>query len=89
MKWPQQKLEMELKLNGMRVYPNTAITQRNPDIFRRESLRDLPSYDLARRALDGAHHLGMGPHHLRHLDVAVVGGDDERRARRQLRLACP
>jgi hypothetical protein len=53
LKWPQQKLEMELKLNGMRVYPTTAITQRNPDIFRRESLRDLPSYDLARKSLDG------------------------------------
>lgn len=50
LKWPQQKLEMELRLTGIRAYPQAAISARNPDLFRRESLRDLPTYDLARRA---------------------------------------
>lgn len=52
LKWPQQKIEMELKLNGMRAYPNAALSARNPDLFRRDSLRDLPAFDLARRAPD-------------------------------------
>jgi len=53
LKWPQQKLEMELKLDGLKVYNAQVLTQRTPELFQRSSLRDLPSYDLAARALDG------------------------------------
>ena len=52
LKWPQQKLEMELKLDGLKVYNAPVLTQRAPELFQRSSLRDLPSYDLATRSLD-------------------------------------
>lgn len=53
LKWPQQKIEMEMKLDGLRVYPTPVLAARAPDLFNRQSIRDLPSFDLARQSLDG------------------------------------
>lgn len=53
LKWPQQKLEMELILKGLKVYPNSTLTQRAPDLFRRPALRDVQDFDLARGAPSG------------------------------------
>jgi hypothetical protein len=53
LKWPQQKLEMELILKGMKVYNTPALAQRAPDLFRRPALRDVQNFDLARGAPDG------------------------------------
>lgn len=54
LKWPAQKMELELKLDGLKVYSNPAITQRAPDIFTRQRLNDVPSFDLATRMVDGS-----------------------------------
>ena len=53
LKWPQQKLEMELILKGMKVFNAPALSQRAPDLFRRPALRDVQNFDLARGAPDG------------------------------------
>ncbi len=53
LKWPQQKIEMELILKGMKIYNAPALTQRAPDLFRRPALRDVQNFDLARRTPDG------------------------------------
>ena len=53
LKWPQQKIEMELILKGMKIYNAPTLTQRAPDLFRRPALRDVQNFDLARRAPDG------------------------------------
>lgn len=52
LKWPQQKLEMEMKLDGLKVYAQPVLAQRAPDIFQRPTMRDVPSFDLARGAPD-------------------------------------
>lgn len=54
LKWPQQKLEMEMKLDGLRVYNTPALTQRAPEIFQRPQIRDVQGFDLARRAPDAS-----------------------------------
>jgi hypothetical protein len=57
-KWPQQKLEMELILKGMKVYGTPVLAQRAPDLFRRPALRDVANFDLARGTTDGLQRTG-------------------------------
>jgi hypothetical protein len=52
LKWPQQKLEMELKLDGLKVHAGPVLTARAPQLFQRSSISDLQSFDLATRQLD-------------------------------------
>lgn len=52
LKWPQQKLEMELKLDGLKVHAGPVLTTRAPQLFQRSSISDLQSFDLATRQLD-------------------------------------
>lgn len=52
LKWPQQKLEMELKLDGLKVHSGPVLSARAPQLFQRSSLSDLQSFDLATRQLD-------------------------------------
>lgn len=53
LKWPQQKIEMELILKGMKIHNAPVLAQRAPELFRRPALREVQSFDLARGAPDG------------------------------------
>lgn len=51
--WPAQKMELQLKLDGLKIYSSPSLVQQNPDLFRRGTLQHLPAFDLARGSLDG------------------------------------
>jgi hypothetical protein len=48
--WPSEKMELKMKLEGIRVAPIDAGLAQS--LFNRQTLSNLPSYDLARRKLD-------------------------------------
>ena len=54
LKWPAQKMELELKLDGLKVYAGPVIQQRLPDIFTRQPLNGTASFDLATRMVDSS-----------------------------------
>ena len=39
LKWPQQKIEMEMKLDGLKLYQGPVLSQRAPDLFVRQPMR--------------------------------------------------
>jgi hypothetical protein len=50
--WPSEKAEMRMKLDGIRV--NAQISnEQYAVLFARPSLVNVPSFDLARRSIDG------------------------------------
>jgi hypothetical protein len=52
LRWPQQQIEMELKLDGLKVYAGPVVGQRSPDLFVRQKMRDVQSFDLATKQVD-------------------------------------
>ncbi len=57
LRWPGQKgvptIEMEMKLDGLKVHSGPVVAQRSPELFQRPNNATAPSFDLATGRLDG------------------------------------